>query len=213
MGICMKHPALYSTIAPLWRGLGRISGHTHEAEDFVKALPLPRSASLRILDLGAGSGIYTFAALERFPNAHITAVDISPAMLRELNAHAVERGFSRQVSTIAGDLQTILPALEETFDLIITGGVLEYVEPGTVMPSLRMLLAPGGFLLNASVRLNAPGKMLGKVMFFEPRNPDDLISVFEKGGFKLLRRLHLPHTLAYFPTSLVKEGQLFVREE
>jgi S-adenosylmethionine-diacylgycerolhomoserine-N-methlytransferase len=46
----------------------------------VKALK-PSTSKLQILEVGCGTGANTLKLLKRFPNAHITALDLSPDML------------------------------------------------------------------------------------------------------------------------------------
>ncbi len=47
----------------------------------VSVIPKPTDAPLQILEVGCGTGHNTLRLLRRFPNAHITALDLSPEML------------------------------------------------------------------------------------------------------------------------------------
>jgi tRNA (cmo5U34)-methyltransferase len=65
-------------------------------DDFYEAVlsPIPNHAKLRILDLGAGTGLLSLFVSERFPQAKIALLDISEAMLakaRERFADKLER--------------------------------------------------------------------------------------------------------------------------
>ncbi len=59
---------------------------------------LPDNCS-KILDLGAGTGMELVPLYKRFPNADVTAIDISAPMLQALR----EREFAHKVTTICGD--------------------------------------------------------------------------------------------------------------
>ncbi|MFH9894487.1 class I SAM-dependent methyltransferase, partial [Streptomyces althioticus] len=58
----------------------------------------------QIVDLGCGTGAGTFALLERFPEAHVTAVDASAGHLQFLREKACARGVSDRVRTVQTDL-------------------------------------------------------------------------------------------------------------
>ena len=44
-------------------------------------IPFERKAPFRALDLGSGPGVLSRLLLDTFPNAQVTAFDISPVML------------------------------------------------------------------------------------------------------------------------------------
>lgn len=58
----------------------------------------------QIVDLGCGTGAGTFALLERFPDAHVTAVDTSAGHLQLLREKACARGAEDRVRTVQADL-------------------------------------------------------------------------------------------------------------
>ena len=64
-----------------------------------------------IIDLGAGTGTGTFALLRRFPDAHVTAVDLDSRRLDRLRDRARDLGLSRRVTTVATDLDQPWPNL------------------------------------------------------------------------------------------------------
>lgn len=53
----------------------------------------------KVLDLGAGTGLELIYLFEKFPEASVTAIDITPEMLEKIN----ERDFSEKVDIICGD--------------------------------------------------------------------------------------------------------------
>jgi ubiquinone/menaquinone biosynthesis C-methylase UbiE len=50
-------------------------------QKIVSFLPLENSTTIQVLDLGAGTGALSLDILNRFPNASVTLVDFSEAML------------------------------------------------------------------------------------------------------------------------------------
>jgi release factor glutamine methyltransferase len=60
--------------------------------------------SLRILDVGTGSGCIALALAKEFPNAEIYATDISPAALEIARANAARHQFEKRVQFHEADL-------------------------------------------------------------------------------------------------------------
>ncbi|MDZ7844664.1 MAG: class I SAM-dependent methyltransferase [Anaerolineales bacterium] len=93
------------------------------------AKPLPETKQeLRILDLGCGTGLELEGVFQRVPNAQITAVDLSPGMLAELERKNSSR--LEQIELIQGSyLDLDLP--EERFDFVISVMTLHHLLPET----------------------------------------------------------------------------------
>jgi len=99
----------------------------------------------RVLELGAGSGHHTVSLAKQA--ARVLAVDISPEMLRRLEAKAKQSGLTN-IATRAGDLSDLDLDREGPFDLICAFSVFEYVaDLPRLLDKLTPLLAPGGALL------------------------------------------------------------------
>jgi ubiquinone/menaquinone biosynthesis C-methylase UbiE len=98
----------------------------------------------RALEIGAGTGYFTLNLLRAGVVDDATATDISPGMLRRLEATAAELGLD--VETAQVDAET-LPFADASFDLVIGHAVLHHL-PGLerAMSEFRRVLAPGGTL-------------------------------------------------------------------
>ncbi|MEU6742709.1 class I SAM-dependent methyltransferase [Streptosporangium sandarakinum] len=107
---------------------------------------LPLKAEPRqIVDLGCGTGAGTFALLERFPKAHVTAVDASAGHLRLLREKAAARGVSDLVRTVQADLDTSPWPDLGTPDLVWASASMHHMaHPDRALRSAHDLLAPGG---------------------------------------------------------------------
>ncbi|NEB80674.1 methyltransferase domain-containing protein [Streptomyces sp. SID14478] len=107
-------------------------------------LPL-KAEPRRIVDLGCGTGAGTFALLERFPEAHVTAVDASAGHLQLLREKACARGVSDRVRTVQADLDADRWPDLGTPDLVWASASMHHMaHPDRALRSVRELLTPGG---------------------------------------------------------------------
>jgi release factor glutamine methyltransferase len=79
----------------------------------------------RILDLGTGTGVIALSLAKRFPNASVTATDISDEALALARENAARLGLEGKVVFLKSDL---LEAVGGTFDLIVAN--LPYIAVG-----------------------------------------------------------------------------------
>ncbi|MBU3863668.1 class I SAM-dependent methyltransferase [Streptomyces sp. 4503] len=107
---------------------------------------LPLKAEPRqIVDLGCGTGAGTFALLERFPEAHVTAVDTSVGHLELLREKACTRGVEERVRTVQADLDAADWPDLGTPDLVWASASMHHMaHPDRALTSVHDLLAPGG---------------------------------------------------------------------
>ncbi len=107
-------------------------------------LPL-KGEPRHIVDLGCGTGAGTFALLERFPDAHITAVDTSAEHLKLLREKACARGIQERVRTVQADLDhDDWPDLGQP-DLVWASASMHHMaNPERALRNVRELLTPGG---------------------------------------------------------------------
>jgi trans-aconitate 2-methyltransferase len=97
------------------------------------------STPARVTDLGCGAGNVTALLARRFPNAEITGVDASDAMLAKARAAAPGCRFT------AADIGAWSP--DAPPDLIYSNAALHWLgEHEALFPRLMSLLAPGGVL-------------------------------------------------------------------
>ncbi|MEU0304133.1 class I SAM-dependent methyltransferase [Streptomyces sp. NPDC006175] len=104
-----------------------------------------------VVDLGSGTGTGTFALLERFPQARVTAVDSSPAMLARLVEAARAKGLGDRVDTLETDAGAGLAGITDA-DLVWASASLHHVDdPAAALDGVRAALRPGGLVAVAEL--------------------------------------------------------------
>ncbi|GAA2069640.1 hypothetical protein GCM10009801_19620 [Streptomyces albiaxialis] len=174
--------------------------------DLTAWLPL-RTGPRRIVDLGCGTGAGTFALLDRFPEAHVTAVDASAAHLRRLREKACARGVEGRVHTVQADLDAPgWPALGAP-DLVWASASMHHMaRPDQALRRVRDALAPEG--------LFAVVELAGFPRFLPDGAPEDRPGLEERchaaaDGF---HTEHVPHRGADWGPMLTAAGFTVVGE-
>jgi ubiquinone/menaquinone biosynthesis C-methylase UbiE len=97
---------------------------------------------MRVLDIAAGTGLSAEAALSAVgPTGHVTAADVSPAMVEK----ARERlGEARNASVLVEDAQA-LSFSDEAFDAVVCNlGLMFFPEPARGLAEFHRVVCPGG---------------------------------------------------------------------
>ncbi|MEI7035109.1 class I SAM-dependent methyltransferase [Streptomyces pratensis] len=151
-----------------------------------------------IVDIGAGTGTGTFALLERFPAARVTAVDSSPAMLDRLAGTARDRGLGDRVRTLEADAGAGLPGVVDA-DLVWASASLHHLDdPATALAGIRAALRPGGLLAVAEVD--------GTPWFLPEDGSSGGLEARCREVLNALRTEHLPHMRADWGALLAAAG-------
>jgi 2-polyprenyl-3-methyl-5-hydroxy-6-metoxy-1,4-benzoquinol methylase len=102
----------------------------------------------QILDVGAGSGIWSLAMAEHHPHARVTALDL-PGVLAAFRLQAEHLGLADRTLTLAGDFHQVkLPP--HRFDRVVLANVLHLEPPAQAAALIRRVastLVKGGDLV------------------------------------------------------------------
>jgi ubiquinone/menaquinone biosynthesis C-methylase UbiE len=173
--------SIYERFTKLYDLMFRFNGYGRSLERYLRETRLPLPAGARVLDAGCGTGLLTLALLRvlRRP-ADITAVDLSGRSLQTAR-RAVRRlstPLRHRVAFVRADALS-LPFPEDSFDLVVTSGVLEYLPLREGLGELARVLAPGGHLLFLPVR-PSPATRLLEIMFrFKAHPPREVAEATE----------------------------------
>ena len=100
----------------------------------------------RVLDIGAGTGLLSLAAAPEV--GHVTALDISPAMCRHLDAKLVELPDAN-VDVLVGSA-TALPLAQGSADVVLSNYCFHHVSDADkrrALDEISRVLRPGGRLV------------------------------------------------------------------
>jgi arsenite methyltransferase len=110
----------------------------------------------RVLDLGSGAGTDSLVAAQMVgEDGHVTGIDMTHAMLAKARAAAAEAGLDN-VEFVESEAES-LPSADESFDVVISNGVIDLVpDKDAVFSEIHRVLVPGGRVQIADVTIQNP---------------------------------------------------------
>ncbi|HEV2201049.1 MAG TPA: class I SAM-dependent methyltransferase [Bryobacteraceae bacterium] len=122
----------------------------------VSAVPFQKSARIRAIDLGCGTGTVASRILDDFPNAEMTCLDLAQNMLdmarAKLARHHDVRYFMKDFETFEFD---------EEYDVVISSLALHHLpadnDKRILYTRVRESLTLGGVFYNADIVLGSSG--------------------------------------------------------
>ena len=125
---------MFDGLAPTWET--RIGPHHLWALDLaLEELPPPG----RVLDLGTGTGVVALALAERYPEAELVGIDLSPGMIEEAR-RKLPPGLAGRVRFEVGDASR-LACGDGDFELVVLSNMIPFYD------ELARVVAPGGTLV------------------------------------------------------------------
>lgn len=112
----------------------------------VELLPFDPGAEIRVLDLGAGTGLLSAFVRERFPNALLRLVDFTKSMLER----ARQRLGTERTEYVISDYGT--SPIDGQWDAIVSALSIHHLTDDAkraLFPRLHAALVPGGVFVNA----------------------------------------------------------------
>jgi ubiquinone/menaquinone biosynthesis C-methylase UbiE len=102
---------------------------------------------IRLLDVGSGTGTLSLAALQRWPEAQVDAIDASREMVLATRAGAAELPEAAARLRAVTAFADALPFPDDTFDAVVSSFVLQLVpDRFRALREIRRVLRPGGRL-------------------------------------------------------------------
>lgn len=145
--------ALFDAAAPDYDGARRklVPGFDGFYGAAVESIPFDRDEPLRVLDLGAGTGLLSAMVAGRFPSSRVTLVDVSVEMLRVARRRfAGEPG--RFEFRVMDHARKPLPGRPRGYDLVVSALSIHHLTNGDkreLFEKVYRALANGGWFVNA----------------------------------------------------------------
>jgi ubiquinone/menaquinone biosynthesis C-methylase UbiE len=159
----------YDQIADVHNLSFKINGYRQSIEKYLMAKQLPLPENFRVLDAGCGTGLMTGAMFGAGLRPQQTvAFDLSNKSLVVAKKEFIEdkKVIHNTVKYVQGNILAY-PFENNSFDLILTCGVLEYVPLDEGFAEIARVLRPDGYVLFLPVRPSLVGKVLERVYSFK----------------------------------------------
>lgn len=174
-----RHPAatqgLYDRIADVQNLAMKINGYRASVAKYLRSLHLDIGPESLVLDAGCGTGLVTLAFQEAgYRPKRIAAVDLS---LKSLAVARDEFGQQRRLAGRTDALQgnvLSLPFANETFDLLLMCGVLEYTPLDEGLGEAARVLKKGAPLVFLPVKPSVVGSVLELLYNFKIHPLDEV---------------------------------------
>ena len=183
----------YDRVAHFYDLTFKFNRYGHSIERYLREISLPLSSGARILDAGCGTGLLTLSLMKVLKRgALVTAVDLSASSLLKARraAHQTETKLKHRVEFSQANVLS-LPFADETFEMVVTSGALEYVPLREGFRELARVLAPDGYLLHLPVRPSPISRLLELMFRFKTHPPREVAEHTER-FFRVIDRHQFP---------------------
>src|SRR6478735_4497055 len=155
-----KTQSFYDRIADVHNFALKLNGYRRSVAKYLRSLDLEVGPDSVVLDAGSGTGIVTMSLLDSgFKPKQVVALDLSFNSLRVSREQFDKKKRYAPIDVTQGNILT-LPFDENTFDMVMTCGVLEYVNLDDGLKELSRVLKPNGKLVLLPVKAGIVGSML-----------------------------------------------------
>jgi len=155
-----KTQSFYDRIADVHNFALKLNGYRASVAKYLRSLDLDLGPESVVLDAGSGTGIVTMSLLDSgFKPKRVVALDLS---FNSLRLSCEQFAKKKRYSSIVGVQGNILalPFDDGAFDMVMTCGVLEYVNLDDGLRELSRVLKPNGKLVLLPVKAGIVGSML-----------------------------------------------------
>lgn len=174
--------SFYDSIADIHNLALKINGYRSSVEKYLRSLDLEVGPDSLVLDAGSGTGIVTLGFCDSgFNPRSIVEFDLSHNSLkiaREQFEKEKDIDLARIASAQGNILQ--LPFADQTFDLVLTCGVLEYVSLDAGLSEIARVMKRGARLVFIPVKPSLVGSMLELLYKFKIHPLEEVEAVSEK---------------------------------
>ena len=170
-----KTQGLYDRIADVQNLAMKINGYRASVAKYLKSLDLDIGPDSLVLDAGCGTGLVTLAFQEAgYRPGRIEAVDLSFRSLTVArDEFSQRRHLARRCDTIQSNVLA-MPFADDTFDLMLMCGVLEYTPLDAGLGEAARVLKKGAPLVFLPVKPSVVGSVLELLYNFKTHKKADV---------------------------------------
>lgn len=156
-----KTQGLYDRIADVQNLAMKLNGYRASVARYLKSLDLDIGPDSIVLDAGSGTGIVTLAFQDAgFRPKRAVALDLSFNSLKVSREEFTKRKkYAKRTDAVQGNILK-MPFPDDTFDLVLMCGVLEYTPLDDGLREAARVLKPGARLVLLPVKPSVVGSML-----------------------------------------------------
>lgn len=190
-----KTQNFYDRIADVHNLALRINGYRQSVEKYLKSLDLNIDENSLVLDAGSGTGIVTLGFHSAgFRPRRTVALDLSFNSLKVAREQFEKdkKTDHRRIAPVQGNVLS-LPFADETFDLILSCGVLEYVPLDDGLREMARVLKTGARLVFIPVKPSLVGSVLEFLYKFKA-HPIKNVKKISQRYFKIVGNHEFPIT-------------------
>lgn len=177
-----KTKNFYDRIADVHNLALKLNGYKDSVAKFLKSLNLTVTPETMVLDAGSGTGIVTLAFHQAgFRPKKTVAFDLSRNSLKlAIEQAAKERKVdAKNIEAVQGNILA-LPFADESFDIVLSCGVLEYVDLDDGLRESARVLKPGGKLVLLPVKPSLVGSILEIIYNFKIHPLEDVRKISQR---------------------------------
>ena len=172
----------YDRIADVHNLALKLNGYKDSVAKFLKSLHLDVGPETMVLDAGSGTGIVTLAFHQAgFRPKKTIAFDLSRNSLKLAveQAQKEKKVDARNIEAVQGNVLS-LPFADESFDIVLSCGVLEYVPLDEGLRESARVLKPGGKLVLLPVKPSLVGSVLEIIYNFKIHPLEDVRKISQR---------------------------------
>ncbi len=189
----VKTQNFYDRIAEVHNLALRVNGYRASVAKYFRSLDLGITSDSIVLDAGSGTGIVTLGFADAgFTPKQTIAFDLSHKSLQVAAEQFAKRRRSPKhpFAAVQGNVLR-LPFADDTFDIVLSCGVLEYVSLDGGLKELARVTRPGGKLVFIPVKPSLVGSVLQFLYKFKAHNKE-LVKKTAQKYFKLVGNHEFP---------------------
>jgi ubiquinone/menaquinone biosynthesis C-methylase UbiE len=177
-----KTQSFYDRIADVHNLALKVNGYRKSVAKYLRSLDLNIGTDSLVLDAGSGTGIVTLGFQDTgFRPRKTVAFDLSGNSLK-----IAREQFAKEKKIDANNIESVqgnvleLPFADNTFDLVLTCGVLEYVSLDAGLKELSRVLKPGGKLVFIPVKPSFVGSVLELLYNFKIHPMSEVVKISQR---------------------------------